>query len=214
MNEIVRAACDSVFRYPSTPQTRRHGPRGYDRYQSYKPWLRDEFAFRCFYCLWRERWEVDGHHGFDVEHVEPQAASPDLRTAYDNIVYACHTCNSTRRDIPLPINPANDSLGLHLQVVADGTVQPLSGAGEELADLCRLNRPLLTAARRRVLNLIAILRTSSRPEAVEGLRDLLAHPDDLPNLSALQPPGGNSRPSGIADCCFELRRRGELPEVY
>jgi hypothetical protein len=180
----------------------------------YKPWLRDEFSFRCFYCLWRERWEADGHHGFGVEHIEPQAVSPELRTAYDNIVYACHTCNSTRRDIPLPIDPANDPLGLHLQVVADGAVRPLSETGEKLVELCRLNRPLLVAARRRILNLLAILRDSDRPEAVEVLRDLLAYPANLPNLAALQPPDGNNRPTGIANCFFELRRRGELPEVY
>jgi hypothetical protein len=25
-------------------------------YESYRPWLRDEFAFRCVYCLTRETW--------------------------------------------------------------------------------------------------------------------------------------------------------------
>ena len=157
---------------------------------------------------------ADGHYGFGVEHVEPQATSPEQRVAYDNVVYACNTCNSTRRDVPLPIDIGNDSLGLHLQVLADGSVQTLSETGEELVELCRLNRPLLVAARRRILNLIAVLRTSDQPEAVEVLRDLLAYPSDLPNLSALRPPSGNERPAGIADCFFEMRRRGALPEVY
>ena len=39
------------FAYPTTPHTRRHGPRGYKNYKEYKPFLRDEFAFRCVYCL-------------------------------------------------------------------------------------------------------------------------------------------------------------------
>lgn len=214
MAEVLPEACERVFRYPSAPQSRRHGPCGYTNYQSYKPWLRDEFSFRCLYCLWRERWEADGHHGFGVEHVEPQVTSPEQRIVYDNVVYACNTCNSTRRDVPLPLDIVNDSLGLHLQVLADGTVQTLSETGEELVELCRLNRPLLVAARRRILNLIAVLRTSDHPEAVEALRDLLAYPSDLPNLSALRPPGGNERPAGITDCFFERRRRGALPEVY
>ncbi len=42
------------FRYPDGPHQRRHGPRGYASYESYRPWLRDEFAFRCVYCLTRE----------------------------------------------------------------------------------------------------------------------------------------------------------------
>jgi hypothetical protein len=64
------------------------------------------------------------------------------------------------------------------------------------------------------LNLIAILGNLNAPEAIEALHDLLAFPSDLPNLAALRPPGGNGRPDGIADSCFERRRRGELVEVY
>jgi hypothetical protein len=42
------------FAYADAPHVRKHGPSGYVRYQSYKDWLRDEFAFRCVYCLERE----------------------------------------------------------------------------------------------------------------------------------------------------------------
>ena len=42
-----------AFTYPRSRHIRRHGPHGYRDYRSYKPWLRDEFAFRCVYCLWR-----------------------------------------------------------------------------------------------------------------------------------------------------------------
>jgi hypothetical protein len=30
------------FDYPALPHTRRHGPRGYQDYKLFKPWLRDE----------------------------------------------------------------------------------------------------------------------------------------------------------------------------
>jgi hypothetical protein len=30
---------------------------GYADTDSYRPWLRDEFAFRCVFCLVREQWE-------------------------------------------------------------------------------------------------------------------------------------------------------------
>jgi hypothetical protein len=39
-------------------------------------------------------------------------------------------------------------------------------------------------------------------------------PVDLPDLAALQPPQGNTRPDGIAASCLEQYRRGELPEYY
>ena len=51
---------DAVFVYPVERHVRRHGPLGYSDYQSFKPWLRDEFRFRCCYCLWRETWCADG----------------------------------------------------------------------------------------------------------------------------------------------------------
>ena len=44
----------SPFVYPASPHVRRHGPMGYADHASFRPWLRDEFAFRCVYCLRRE----------------------------------------------------------------------------------------------------------------------------------------------------------------
>jgi hypothetical protein len=213
MDEALREACDRVLQYPPAAP-RRHGPRGYSDYQFYKPWLRDEHAFRCIYCLWRGRWEANGHHGFGVEHVQSQATVPERHLDYANLIYACNTCNSTRRDVPLAINPCSDPLGRHLQVLADGTMQGLSPPGEQLIELCRLNRPLLLVARRRILSLIAVLCSSNLPQAIEALRDLLAFPSDLPNLAALRPPGGNTRPESIADSFFERQRRGELIYMY
>src|SRR5712692_4943309 len=93
-------------------------------------------------------------------------------------------------------------------------VQALSPAGDALIALCRLDRPLLVAARRRILSLIAVLRASNAPESIEALRDLLACPSDLPDLAALRPPDGNGRLDGIADSFFERPRRGEFAQVY
>ncbi len=54
------------FEYPPLPQVRRHGPRGYADYGSYRPWLRDEFSVRCVYCLLREQWgRVRGVYAID-----------------------------------------------------------------------------------------------------------------------------------------------------
>jgi len=54
MTESLRAAATAVFHHPSAPAPRRHGPRGYLDYTSFKAWLRDEFTFRCVYCLTSE----------------------------------------------------------------------------------------------------------------------------------------------------------------
>ena len=47
----------SPFAYPALPHIRRHGPQGYNDTESFRPWLRAEFMFRCVFCLVRERWE-------------------------------------------------------------------------------------------------------------------------------------------------------------
>ena len=71
------------FRYPPLPHVRRHGPRGYSDYPSYKDWLRDEFCFRCVYCLDRERWYPSGHRAFGVDHIVAQAEAPRTVTNYE-----------------------------------------------------------------------------------------------------------------------------------
>lgn len=75
----------SIFDYPDPRSHRRHGPRGYADYESYRPWLRDEFTFRCVYCLKREQWGlVTGE--FDIDHFEPQKLLPNLAADYGNLV--------------------------------------------------------------------------------------------------------------------------------
>ena len=92
------------FVYPSGPDVRRHGPQGYADYASYLPWLRDEFSFRCVFCLLREQWGyVRG--GFAIDHFLSVAHHPAHVTDYDNLLYACLTCNMAKgaRLVPNPL---------------------------------------------------------------------------------------------------------------
>src|SRR4051794_20056002 len=70
------SAMSSVFE-PAGAHERRHGPRGYVDDEHYKPWLRDEFVFRCLYCRCREVWFPDGDPTFSVEHLQPTSLAPD-----------------------------------------------------------------------------------------------------------------------------------------
>jgi hypothetical protein len=208
------AVAATVFQYPASPHSRRHGPRGYSDYTSYKPWLRDEFFFRCVYCLTRERWRHDGQEGFSADHFDAQSTHPERRLDYDNLFYACCSCNAARQAVPLPIDPSREPLGAHLRIRDDGTAEPLTAEGAQFIAICHLNRPALADYRRRLLRLIETLAGSAAPQAQAALQELLGFPDDLPDLAAKRPPGGNMRPDGIAASCFERRRRGELPDIY
>jgi hypothetical protein len=210
---LLQAAA-AVFQYPMPPARRRHGPRGYVDFQSYKPWLRDEFDCRCVYCLCRERWVPNGADGFSVEHVDPQSTHPRRAGDYGNLIYACCTCNASRADAALPLDPSRASLGNHIQLETRGTVRPLTTEGAVVIDICRLNRPSLVSFRRRLLRVIAVLAAQEDPRLKGALEDILSFPDDLPNLASRRPPGGNARPQGIAESCFERRRKGVLPGFY
>jgi hypothetical protein len=204
----------SVFSYPTAARLRRHGPRGYADYKHYKPWLRDEFTFRCIYCLCRETWLPDGQAHFSVDHVSPRDRDPGTGLEYDRLVYACSVCNACKGDFPGLVEIGGLALSEHLAVNDNGVVEPLSRFGETVVDVCALNRPELVAFRRDLLASLAILERSRAEEAARLRRRYLGYPDDLPDLGALRPPEGNARPEGIASSAFERRRRGELPDRY
>jgi 5-methylcytosine-specific restriction endonuclease McrA len=90
-----------AFTYPAAAEHRRHGPSGYSTYESYRPWLRDEFVFRCAYCLLRESWgRYTGE--FDLDHFIPQTRDASRIADYENLVYCCHGSNSKREVSTFP----------------------------------------------------------------------------------------------------------------
>jgi 5-methylcytosine-specific restriction endonuclease McrA len=191
------------FRYPSSVQTRLHGPSGYADYRNYRPWLRDEFWFRCVYCLTREAWGlVLG--AFDLDHFKPQALHPDLVVQYDNLVYSCHGCNLLKGKSLLPVPSAAS-----LRVEDDGRIVALDDDGTRLIDLLGLDDDRYTRFRAKIIRLIRAIAHSER-----DLIDWMGFPvDDLPDLERLNPPH-NSRPEGLSACCFALHRIGVLPTLY
>jgi hypothetical protein len=202
---------ESLFAYPAVPHTRRHGPRGYTQFSSFKPWLRDEFAFRCVYCLFRERWFPTGEVSFSVDHVEPQSAAPERVCDYGNLVYACLICNSTRQDQRVP-DPCAVAYGALLRVQENGNVEGLTPAGVEMIARLGLNHPRLREFRCRMLALLRRIQRTKRGQQAD-MRRWFGYPDDLPDLDS-RTPEGNDRPEGIAQSHFERQKRGELPETY
>src|SRR5260370_17565036 len=94
------------FQYPIAPHARRHGPRGYPDYSRFRPWLRDEFSYRCVYCLRREQWELS-RGIFHIDLFVPAAIDPGLGTDYDNLLYVCASCNFAKGPpvLPPPLAP-------------------------------------------------------------------------------------------------------------
>jgi hypothetical protein len=202
-----------MFAYPAAAHVRRHGPQGYAEYGYYKPWLRDDFAFRCVYCLWRERWEKDGAAIFSIDHVAAQSVAPKLICDYENLVYACMACNSSKQATALP-DPCAESFAVHLRIREDGTVEGLTPKGDRMVAVLDLNRSGLRDFRRRWLTTLRSIQQAGSTVPPDLLRQWLGYPDDLPDLAPLRPPKGNTRPGGIHQSHFRRQQRGELPDLY
>ena len=82
------------YAYPPAAHQRRHGPAGYTDYHSYRPWLEDEFSFRCIYCLKRVVWAPTDI--WTIDHLVSQDDAPHLECDYTNLVFACQFCNSQK----------------------------------------------------------------------------------------------------------------------
>lgn len=196
-----------IFHYPNQRVERRHGPAGYASYRRYRPWLRDEFCFRCVYCLKRETWgQVTGE--FDLDHFEPRWVNPWRRLDYLNLVYACRRCNLAKLDQTVD-NPFDL---LHSENVAtwpDGSLHARDGVTQRLIRQLDLNSPRLRRWRMMWMRIV----TLAEERDAELYYQLVGFPDDLPDLSRLRPPQ-NPREEGVEECWFAQRRRGELPPIY
>lgn len=196
------------FTYPVTVHIRKHGPCGYTDYGSYRDWLRDEFSFRCVFCCKRERWDLMTGI-WDIDHFVPQYISPDRKLDYENLLYVCHTCNLVKSKKIAP-DPCEIAFGACVEVHEDGSIAALNDNGQTLIDTLKLDNDDHRKYRRLIIATLRSLAIHDTQVYTLWMR----YPDDLPDLRALEPPAGNTRPDGINDSFFARRTRGELPEIY
>lgn len=205
------AASRFPFEYPSAPHRRKHGPAGYSQYSKYREWLRDEFEFRCIYCLRRETWEM--REGcWDIDHFLPRKIRSDLALVYDNLVYACHRCNNCKCSHVFP-DPCRRAYGRHLQVSEDGTIHALTRHGRRMIRLLKLDTP---SARHYREAKIRSVRSLAKTDP-KGYVLLMGYPcdEELPDIEALHAKvSHNTRPKGVSQSCLARKKRGDLPEVY
>jgi hypothetical protein len=194
------------FLYPDRPRARRHGPT-YATYESYRPWLRDEFSFRGVYCLKREQWGIV-RGTFDIDHFVPQHVAPGRIADYDNLVYSCASCNAAKRNLILP-DPTQVLVYPSVVVHPDGRMEGRSPEAREIIGQLDLDGAVYREYRRLMIDIIALAQNY---DCI--LYDtLLGFPASLPDL-ATKRPQGNSKAAGILASFHALRTRGELPLIY
>jgi hypothetical protein len=193
------------FEYPATPWKRRHHPCGYKHYASFLPWLRDDFSFRCVFCLQRETWTPGGFH---IDHLLPVDRYPELTTEYTNLLYTCSACNLRKGNslIPDPLLTLNAT---SILVNTKGHMLATTEEASRIIEQLGLNDDAYIQFRSiwiKIANLFrenAILEPEAPPE----------FPAQLPDLSKLIPPQGNLKPEGVVNSHFLTRARKEAPEL-
>jgi hypothetical protein len=197
------------FEYPAQPHQRRHGPAGYKNYGSYRDWLRDEFMFRCVYCLHREQW-YSRSGTFHIDHFIPVNVDADGVLQYANLRYACATCNEAKAGILGLPDPCSISFRDCIEIVADGHAIPRNAAGQRLCDVLRLNSSANVEFRSRWIGVLEALRRHGETKLYQ---EFMGFPAALPDLRSKKAPK-NEKPESVTSCYFALRERGELPATY
>jgi hypothetical protein len=220
MNRDAAGTTDATFqpfRYQTgKPSQRRHGPRGYRDYRDYKPWLRDEYVFRCVYCLFRERWNRDGHKSFSIDHVKPKSLFRLLTCRYDNLVYACTACNRTKRAYRL-LNPTRAALGNHIRVENDGSIEALSRRGKDLIDALQLNEQEITEKRLGYLLIVRAMQKYPDDPVIARIFDSYfsyPSPENLPDLTSVKQPPRNACPGSFQNSFHHRSVHGKLERYY
>lgn len=143
--------------------TRSVPPTLYADYSRYRSLLRQDFRYRCAYCLMNEFY-LGGEAGCEIDHHRPQhgpAARPDLVNVYENLYWCCRECNQNKGDTwPSPqewsegrrfLDPCRpeDDHDLHWRAFSDGTVEPITPPGAYTVENLMLWRDFLVFHRAR-----------------------------------------------------------------
>ena len=189
------------FAYPKAPLTRQHAPVYKSSWEPYREWLRDEFEFRCVYCLRRERW-VGRYANFDIDHIVPRE-SGGAALDYGNLAYACHRCNLAKSKNPVP-HPEKFAYGKCVEVDDEGNIRCLNREGRLLVRSVRLNQEDITERRKHDLKYLRYLSRSEPEQFSEHMSD----PDDLTDLRRSRP-DTNSKPDSWKTSAHTRREKSK-----
>ncbi len=203
------------FLYPIAPHVRKHGPSGYIDYKSYKPWLRDEFVFRCVYCMEREVWHPSRAGGFSCDHFDSKVIYPERTNDYTNLVYACLRCNSIKNMVPLHLDPSQVGYGEHIHVDDSGEIVASTIVGQQLIEFFLLDVAPAIDVRAEIQLILRAKREQPENPVIDAIfKAKFGFPLDLPDLYRLKPPTGNSNVGSEANSFHAQRERRALPEYY
>jgi hypothetical protein len=149
-------------------------------YRSFRAHVREDFEYRCAYCLLFELL-AGGEENFELDHFRPTRLFPQEENSFYNIYYSCHPCNQIKRDAWPPksleaggigfVDLCKDDFAEHFSTTEEGQWHGITKSGQYTIDMLRLNRKHLVTLRR----LLAQLRLAihEKKMAANEIRNLL-----------------------------------------
>lgn len=121
-------------------------------YRDYRDNLRADFNNRCGYC---NDLDAPRKEYFEIDHLVPQKIMVNKKNNdYQNLVYACHSCNNTKRkkwpsgdeNIPIVgdkgwIDPCTEEYDKQFSRDENGNIIPLTPIGRWMYDNLKLYNP-------------------------------------------------------------------------
>lgn len=190
------------YEYPLTPLVRKHAPSYPTQWEPHRDWLRDDFDFRCVYCLQRERW-VKRRAVFAIDHIVPRVAG-GAPYGYGNLAYACASCNSAKSDSAVP-HPGQYACGKCVEVDDEGRIRAKNREGQLLIRALLLDDEENTETRR---GWIRILNTLAKHDLGQ-FEQMMSFPDDLPDLQLKRSPK-NAKPNSWKQSHRGMNNAGKI----
>jgi hypothetical protein len=134
---------------------------------------------------------------------------PEHERNYENLLYACASCNAAKRAKVLP-DPCEVFVDGEVSVDESGTIEARTKAARRLVRTLGLDSRESTEFRMLWLGIVALAEAYDQ----ELYLRLMGFPPDLPDLGRLRPPGGNTRPKGVDESYAAQRKDGTLPGTY
>ena len=107
-------------------------------------------------------------------------------------------------------NPEHVLLAGDVTVHDDGRIEGRTRAARQLIRVLGLDDPVYNEFRQQWRCMIGLAK--EHDPVIYG--KLMGYPQDLPDLSSLRPPLGNTRPEGVGKCFFVRKQAGTLPQTY
>ncbi|OCG15126.1 hypothetical protein [Gilliamella sp. WF3-4] len=153
----------------------------HNNYRDYKPYLAEDFHYRCGYTDCIDFW-FGGKHNFHIDHFLPKKKYPNLENEYSNLVYACSYVNILKSDdVGNYLDPCNEDFNRHFYRDNMGCIYPRQESEQAIYMYKKLKLYLarysiiwtLEQLEAKINKLLSLKKTIKNIESINEINDMI-----------------------------------------